>query len=67
MTPATYISWQHRWTTSDEIGFMLDLAARGRWAELESVARLIPLRRWDAGVDVDAVAAKAAELLAGRE
>lgn len=61
------MTWQHRWSTADECGFMLDLAARGKWRELESVARLIPLRRWDAGVDVDAVAAKAAELLAGRE
>ena len=67
MTPATYIGWQHRWTTADEIGFMLDLAARGRWAELEAVARLIPLRRWDAGIDVARLQAKAAELLAGRE
>ncbi len=61
-----YISWQHRWTTSDEIGFMRDLANRGRWEVLESVARLIPERRWDAGVDVEKMRAKAAEILGRR-
>ncbi len=64
--PTHYIGWQHRWTTADEIGFMLDLANRGKWRELEAVARLIPERRWDEGIDVARLQAKAAELLAGR-
>jgi hypothetical protein len=66
MSAEMYISWQSRWTTTDEIGFMLSLAKRGKWAELETVASLIPHRRWDAGVDVERLRTKAAELLSRR-
>lgn len=45
------------WTTADEIAFLRDMAASGMRQNLLTLRALVYVRRWDAGVDPDRVAA----------
>ncbi len=52
-----------KYTTEDEIEFLRTLAEKRRWEELQSLRDLLPCRRFDAGVDTEAIGAELDRLL----
>jgi len=52
-----------RWTTSDELEFLLMLAAGGNWPALENYQRTISFRRWGPEINVAEVGRIAEKLI----
>lgn len=49
------MSFTHDYRTADEISYIRDLARRNQFALLEKALRWTDCRRWDDGIDVNAV------------